>query len=182
MEKGKKMIIKINPLIKIRTHVRNANSEASSDNNIALYFVTSRFYYYIHVTKDPCDPKLSLEKVERTKSFDPHVDYVRHLQFIEKIVKKGEDTHDGTLASVEGEKEKLEKHSLPDLNGLELNGSSPSDSAAPNKPTFLQFFSEGGTSDELNTEELKKEVRTNESIPDQDNLENTVDSEPVNVI
>ncbi len=173
MKKGKKMTFKINPLIKIRTYTPSANSEDSDGcphvdgcpNNIALYFVTSRFYYYIHVTQDdPSNPKVYLQPVERTKSYDPHTDYVRHLQFAERLInKKGEDTYDGKQLATVGEEEELEKDPLPDINSLALSGCSQNDLArCLNKPTSLEILSEPY---ELIGEEPKKEILTNDLTP-----------------
>ena len=91
------MIFKINPVTKIRT---SDNPIPGSENNIALYFETTKYYYYIHVNADVNPPKLDLERV--TKEFDPHHDFIRHLQFKEKpvISHLGEDTDGDTLNSI----------------------------------------------------------------------------------
>ncbi|XP_064382107.1 uncharacterized protein LOC135331018 [Halichondria panicea] len=162
MEKGKKMIFKTNPVIKIRTLVEMANPSASSDtpNNIALYFETSRFYYYIHVDSTVNPPILDLKPTEKTKAFDPHKDFVRHLQFVERAIVKGEDGKLATLA--EDQKDGPEIDDLPDINSLNLVSRSESDPVA-SIPTVLQFLSEPSNHNDRNLKEKEKEVITNDS-------------------
>ena len=162
MEKGKKMSFKINPVIKIRTLVEMANPSASSDtpNNIALYFETSRFYYYIHVDSTVNPPILDLKPTEKTKAFDPHKDFVRHLQFVERAIVKKEDGKLATLA--EDQKDGPEIDDLPDINSLNLVSRSESDPVA-SIPTVLQFLSEPSNHNDRNLKEKEKEIITNDS-------------------
>ncbi len=161
MEKGKKMIFSINPVIKIRTRVEMANQSPSSDtpNNIALYFETSRFYYYIHVNSTVNPPTLDLVPTDK-KDFDPHKEFVRHLQFVERAIKKGEDGRLATLG--EDQEDGPEMSDLPDINSLTLVSRSKSDPVA-SIPTVLRFLSEPSDHNDRNLKEKENEIITNDS-------------------
>ena len=135
IEQKADMSYKVNPLIKIRTA---DNPISGSGNRIALYFVTTKYYYYIHVNANANPPKLDLESV--TKELDPHHDFIRHLQFTEKTSSSfsREDTDGGKLDSTPEDNRDLNSSgpSQPDtiVDGSQSENSS-SDNA--NKPNSL---------------------------------------------
>ena len=145
IEQKKDMIFKVNPVIKIRTA---DNPISDSENNTALYFVTTKYYYYIHVDADMNPPKLDLERVNMTKEFDPHHDFIRHLQFTEKPASSHseEDTDGDTLDSIPEKEEdsngsdpsESEEH-IPEFQDLATLDRSQSEGSSSSKPNSLDL-------------------------------------------
>ena len=75
----------INPLIKIRyTASRPSGSkQGERTNDIALYFETDHYYYYLHVEEDGLT--LSLKRVDK-KEEPAKQNFISHLQFFQNCV------------------------------------------------------------------------------------------------
>ena len=69
-------------------------------NNVALYFETSKFFYYVHVNNAVNPPTLDLQRVSNSPKFSPNHEFFRHLQFVEKPLSDEEGGHSFKLESV----------------------------------------------------------------------------------
>ena len=87
-------------ITEIQKRVSTSPDPPLGKNNVALYFETSKFFYYIHVNNTANPPKLELQRVSNTPEFSPDHDFVRHLQFVEKPVINGEGGDRFKLESV----------------------------------------------------------------------------------